>query len=297
MHISFNMRFNMRHSSQFVVDDLTRRAVCGALTVSVSLLGPAATPARDASLFDRLDATVLKQLPTAPKPEIPVLPSWVAGRWRCEQTLQRFTTPLGVQFIGAAGQPVAEAEKSAAETRAQVGKPVQLELRFAALEGGGAVEERRFNAQSRIDAFAGRKVVREVQPCAVTPGADILAARPAACTLVEFRGPVTQKQLVTSVQQAETPDGRSLCISEQSRIILSRRAMQGDTRSFPPITTDQETLLEIAHDGGADTLRGRLRLVSFLQPLDPLYFEANKRSVSISDYSLLLQRLPPEEPS
>ena len=39
------------------------------------------------------------------------------------------------------------------------------------------------------------------------------------------------------------------------------------------------------------TARGRLRLVSYLQPLDPLYFAAGGKSVSISDYSLELRRL------
>ena len=44
-----------------------------------------------------------------------------------------------------------------------------------------------------------------------------------------------------------------------------------------------------------DVARGRLRLVSYLQPLDPLYFAAGGKSVSISDYSLALTRLPPEQ--
>ena len=42
----------------------------------------------------------------------------------------------------------------------------------------------------------------------------------------------------------------------------------------------------------ADAASGRLRLVEYLQPYDPLYFAAGGKSVSISDYSLTLTRLP-----
>ncbi len=66
--------------------------------------------------------------------------------------------------------------------------------------------------------------------------------------------------------------------------------MPGDTRNFPPITTDQEVLTSLDAPVGG-TARGRLRLVSYLQPLDPLYFAAGGKSVSISDYSLELRRL------
>ena len=43
-----------------------------------------------------------------------------------------------------------------------------------------------------------------------------------------------------------------------------------------------------------DSAAGRLRLVEYLNANDPLYFAAGGKSVSISDYSLKLQRLPPE---
>ena len=68
--------------------------------------------------------------------------------------------------------------------------------------------------------------------------------------------------------------------------------MAGDTRSFPPITTDAETIVALEPEAAdANVLRGRLRLISYLQPYDPLYFAAGRKSVSISDYSLMLTRL------
>ena len=104
----------------------------------------------------------------AGRPE-PMLPAWLSGRWRAEQTLTDFNMPLGVQFIGAAGRPLSEAEASAAQTRAQIGKPVTLELRFNAV-AGGAREDRAFNSRSRLDAFAGRSVTKRSQACSDRTG-------------------------------------------------------------------------------------------------------------------------------
>lgn len=88
-----------------------------------------------------------------------------------------------------------------------------------------------------------------------------------------------------------------VAFSDFTRAILARLTVAGDTRNFPPITTDAETLVQLTADGegAADVLRGRLRLVSYLTPNDPLYFAAARKSVSISDYALTLTRLPPEE--
>ena len=101
------------------------------------------------SLATRLRQPVVQEVGEKPSSGAePPLPAWMVGRWRCEQTLTSFTTPLGVEFIGAPGRPLSEAEASAAQTRAQVGKPVALELRYDAVEGG-AREDRAHNAQAR----------------------------------------------------------------------------------------------------------------------------------------------------
>jgi len=44
-----------------------------------------------------------------------------------------------------------------------------------------------------------------------------------------------------------------------------------------------------------EAAEGRLRLIEYLQPNDPLFFAAGRKSVSISDYSVSLTRLPTEE--
>lgn len=130
-----------------------------------------------------------------------------------------------------------------------------------------------------------------------------------ACTLVEFKGPVSQKQIVNSLRVATRPaaDGAppSVIYSEFTRAIFARLTMPGDTRNFPPITTDSEVLVHLAPDvsaaaggvvagGDFDVLRGKLRLVDYLNPMAPLYFAAGKKSVSINEYALTLTRLPAE---
>ena len=269
-------------------------ATCGPYSV-LSAPAIAADTSAYAELRGRMDAPIVVEasdsLTSAGRQ--PRLPAFMAGRWMCEQTLVGFRTPLGVQYIGAPGRPLSEAEASAAQTRAQIGKPVSLELRFENVDGG-ALEDKAFNARSRLDAFAGRPVVRSSQSCAAA-GVD---AQGIDCTFVDFIGPVSQKQMVGTARVAVGSSGRDFVSSEFTRAIFARRTVPGDTRNFPPITTDSETLLAIERvepDGaGAESrLRGRLRLISYLQPYDPLYFAAGRKSVSISDYELELTSLSP----
>ena len=77
--------------------------------------------------------------------------------------------------------------------------------------------------------------------------------------------------------------------SELTRGIFARKLVPG--KVLPPITTDSETIVQLWARGGGDELLRRLRLASYLQPLDPLFFEARGRSVSLSNYNLKLKRL------
>ena len=138
------------------------------------------------------------------------------------------------------------------------------------------------------------------------PGVDAPGLQ---CSLVEFKGPANQKQIITSmrVETASQPavqqsaDGSGVeaarasvgplpfIRAETERSIFARRMVQGDSRNFPPITTDSEVLTALAPPARpGEPASGKLRLISYLQPLDPLYFAAGKKAVSISDYSLTL---------
>ena len=102
-----------------------RRSVLVGAPLALWLPNAAAAADSYESLANRMRQPVVPESGDKPTsgPE-PPLPAWMAGRWRCEQTLTSFTLPLGVEFIGAPGRPLSEAEASAAQTRAQVGQPV-----------------------------------------------------------------------------------------------------------------------------------------------------------------------------
>ncbi|KAH8096083.1 methyltransferase [Aureococcus anophagefferens] len=86
------------------------------------------------------------------------------------------------------------------------------------------------------------------------------------------------------------PDGgdrrrRRLARLEASRSIFALT----NQNAAPPITTDSETLFELRQGDG--TVTGRLRLVDYLNPNDPLYFESRKKAVSVSDCDLAMTRV------
>lgn len=39
------------------------------------------------------------------------------------------------------------------------------------------------------------------------------------------------------------------------------------------------------------TVTGRLRLVDYMNPTDPLYFEARRKAVSVADYEMIYRRV------
>ena len=61
-----------------------------------------------------------------------------------------------------------------------------------------------------------------------------------------------------------------------------------NTNAAPPITTDSEILTELRRTG--DAVVGRLRLVDYMNPQDPLYFDARRKAVSIADYDVRLTK-------
>ena len=119
---------------------------------------------------------------------------------------------------------------------AQVGKPVTLELRYDALEGG-AREDRAHNAQARLDAFAGRPVTKRARPC-VAAGVDSPGL---ACTLVEFAGPVGRtspdRAAHTRTARARRPVSQKPVVSSMHSLNRSRRSRSSTRcalRRVPP---------------------------------------------------------------
>ena len=107
---------------------------------------------------------------------------------------------------------------------------------------------------------------------------------PLTTTVTRYRGPAAQK-IFSLARTAETGGDGVWRGSEASRSIFALT----NQNAAPPITTDSETLFELRQGDGLVT--GRLRLVDYLNPNDPLYFESRKKAVSVSDYDLAMTRV------
>ena len=101
--------------------------------------------------------------------------------------------------------------------------------------------------------------------------------------------PYTSAGLATTTQAAA--GSPSVVFSDFTRAIFARRTVPGDTRNFPPITTDAETIVRLTPEAAtADVLRGKLRLISYLQPYDPLYFAGARAHCDFKPVDLQAQK-------
>jgi hypothetical protein len=212
----------------------------------------------------------------------------MAGTWDVEQTLKRAEAPLGLKFIGGPRGDLAIAQKSLDEQRSRIGQPQKLKLRFVRTKFG-VVEDRLYNTRSRLDAFAGRAVASSVE-YAETGGNNrrgnvVLggsADDPLITTVTYYKGPAAQK--VFSVARTTETSDNLWRGSEATRSIFALT----NTNAAPPITTDSEILTELRRTG--DAVVGRLRLVDYMNPQDPLYFDARRKAVSIADYDVRMTK-------
>merc|ERR1712108_132732 len=70
----------------------------------------------------------------------------------------------------------------------------------------------------------------------------------------------------------------------------TRTQLAAPGAGYNPITVDEEVLTEYRRlfGGAGGTVVGRVRLLGFLNPFDPLFFQAGNRAVTIADYALEL---------
>ena len=108
---------------------------------------------------------------------------------------------------------------------------------------------------------------------------------PLITTVTYYKGPAAQK--VFSVARTSEAAGDDLWrASEATRSIFALT----NQNAAPPITTDSEILTELRRTAGDAVVVGRLRLVDYQNPQDPLYFEARRKAVSVADYDIRLRR-------
>uniref|UniRef100_A0A7S0B2Z5 DUF6816 domain-containing protein n=1 Tax=Pyrodinium bahamense TaxID=73915 RepID=A0A7S0B2Z5_9DINO len=235
-----------------------------------------------------INNTDLEKLPTgyiSPwGPDDLYYPSWLEGRWRVQQTLQAYSAPLGKKYL--AGGNLDVANKVLSDEQRQLGRPVEFELRYVRTQRNNTVEDRAFNVAARLNAFAGRKVVKSTEYVDVPSNTRELALQagngpedPLLTTLVTFKGAV-QKIFITSFE-TETGDGGDVWRGLAS----TRTLLAAPGSGANPVVADEEVVTALRRGPDGD-VRGRLRLIGFLNPKDALYFEAGNHAVTIADYSL-----------
>lgn len=238
-------------------------------------------------LQQRFNETKLEKLPSGyiPSwgPDDLYYPSWMVGRWRVQQTLQGYNAPLGKQFLASGDAKIANDVLD--EQQRQLGKPVEFELRYVKTAKNNTVEDRAFNVASRLNAFAGREVVRNVSYADVpgnTRETSLQAGNgpddPLLTTVVNFKGAV-QKIFITAFQTEMDATG------DIWRGLASQRTLfAAPGTGANPFAVDEEVITAIRR--GPKGIRGRLRLIGFLNPNDVKYFDAGNQAVTIADYSL-----------
>ena len=217
-------------------------------------------------------------------------PEWIAGEWDAVQTLVSTKAPLGLEYLGGPQGSLDVAKVSMEEQTKRLNKPVNLKLKFIKTKFGVA-EDRLYNLRSRLDSFAGKSVVANVEYADVRESnrAATLAAGgnefdPLTTTVVYFKGPAAQKTFVISHGQEIDEDSYFGYEVDRSIFALT------NTNTAPPVTSDTEVLYSFKRIGD-DLVEGRLRLAGYLNPQsDKLYFDAKNRAVSLSDYTLILKR-------
>lgn len=238
--------------------------------------------------------TILKQTPPVAKSAPTTYPSWLVGTWNVTQTLVGFSAPLGARFLGGPNGDVTIGEASVRDVEKRIGEPVHLRLRYLNQLGNDntsssptVVEDRIFNTQSRLDAFAGRRVVASAVPTKDTFG------REGGAVLVQFRGPAAQKIFLTgsSAGRASNEGASTWWYGWEAQRALFALT---NTNTAPPVSTDTE-LLFAYRQISEGLVEGRLRIASYLNPNDRLYFDAQRKAVSIQDYTLQLKRVAKEK--
>lgn len=230
-------------------------------------------------ILSRFNDAMITQLP--PKKGSPTYPIYLEGLWDVQQTLVHCSAPLGTVYMGGPNGDDRIGQASLAEARSKINSPVSLKFRYIRDPSNDSeiIEDRLFNTQQRLDAFAGKAVVSST-----VYTRDLLTNKNTA-VLIQYRGPAAQKIFTTGFDSEVNVDG-SFCCSERQRSLFALT----NSNTAPPISTDSELLWKFWHVA-EDMVHARLRIAGYLNPNDRLYFDAKRRAVTLQDYSLVLRRI------
>mmetsp|Transcript_75511 Transcript_75511/g.110616 ORF Transcript_75511/g.110616 Transcript_75511/m.110616 type:complete len:106 (-) Transcript_75511:52-369(-) len=83
----------------------------------------------------------------------------------------------------------------------------------------------------------------------------------------------------------------SFVAAENTRQLYAKKCEQTAETGVcaPPIVTDQEAVTLFSLEGAGQVV-GKVRLLGYLNPQAPLFFDARQQAVTISDYSLTMRK-------
>eukprot|EP00419_Tripos_fusus_P007937 CAMPEP_0172678288 /NCGR_PEP_ID=MMETSP1074-20121228/15294_1 /TAXON_ID=2916 /ORGANISM="Ceratium fusus, Strain PA161109" /LENGTH=333 /DNA_ID=CAMNT_0013496299 /DNA_START=24 /DNA_END=1025 /DNA_ORIENTATION=- len=277
------------------LDTVPRRMLI--VTTSASMLGSLAgqQPAVAEDLKRRLSEKILDKLPSgfiAPwGPRDLYYPTWMQGNWHVQAVQTDYLAPMGLQYVGNSGSTPGMAVQTLKEQQSRLGEKSEYDLAYMLSKSKHVLEDRKFNSAARINAYAGRKVVKRVEYADVPGNTREDALKngdgpedPLLTTLVYFKGGA-QKVFVLGFQSEEQDSGNVWRGSQSVRTLFAAPGTGAN-----PLVVDEEVLTELRRqpNGSVDA---RVRLIGYLNPNDPLFFQAGNKAVTIADYSLQFSRL------
>lgn len=220
------------------IEYLDRRAAIavgtrGVLAALLLIGGVRGAGAKESDLAKRFESETVQQLPADMGNQKDIeYPFWLEGTWQVTSVLEEFKAPLGNKFLGGSSSDIND--RSAAEATAQRGKEISYMLRFEKLPNGKVREDRLFNQQQRLDAFANRNVVKKILYVAIDRGQKTRELN----TLVYFAGGLVGKTFSTR-RRFEAPDPQTFVAAENTRQLYARKCEQTVESKVCPISTDQ----------------------------------------------------------
>jgi hypothetical protein len=292
-------------------------------------LAAPAVAVSQATIADRLTATSLPTPSVKQRSEFDLFsksglyddlffPSYMAGTWDAVQTLVDFNAPQGALFLtGPQGNRPDVAQQVIAQERAKIGSAVgPYRLRWLTVPNSRqpsapfVVEDRAYNLKSRLNAFAGKEVVKDVEYVELG-GANRIGYgdAPLPTTLTRFKGSAVQKTFSNN-RGSEFSSGDETSGTwtgfEFVRTLFARTDSSG--RDLPPVVTDTQIITSLrvlegdrnsnsqnGGDGGDEAapmvVVGKVRIADYLTPQDQLFFNAKQQAVAISDYDIRLTKV------
>mmetsp|Transcript_4505 Transcript_4505/g.10606 ORF Transcript_4505/g.10606 Transcript_4505/m.10606 type:complete len:312 (-) Transcript_4505:182-1117(-) len=221
-------------------------------------------------------------------------PSWMGGTWAVTLTLRSFSTPQGTRFLsGPQGNRPDVAAKTVADQQSRIGKAVgPYDLRWVTVNRPDGqvfvVEDRAFNTKARLDAFAGRDVVKRVEYVEIG-GANRIGYgdAPLPTTLVRYKGGRAVQKTFSNNRASELDPATGLWTGFE----FTRTLFAIADSDLPPVVTDTQVVTQLRQGPTPRSVTGRIRIADYLTPQDQLYFEARQRAVSVSDWEVSLTRI------